>query len=1552
MLRARVLDFGKGWDKHLPLVEFSYNNSYHTSIKAALFEGLYGRKCRSPICWAEVGDNQLTGPEIIHETTEKIVQIKSRIQAACDRQKSYVNVRRKPLEFQVGDKVMLKVSPWKEVIHFGKRGKLNPRYIGPFKIIAKVGIVAYHLELLEKLSRVHNTFHVSKLKKCMADEPLTIPLDEIQVDDKLNFIEEPVKIMDWEVKRLKQSHILIVKEPEFEGYGLRDSKLESNIGCDKKSNDSNENSDDSLVKEQVTEDISSFADSPPNVEKETVFLVDRKIEFVKPKNYEKPVRKSVSFDHVQINCKHHQRKRMVTGNNYNRVDYNYYAQTTHPRAQRNMVPRAILLKSSLTPLNTARPVYTAHPKPTFHSARARTYFSKQAQSTVNMPFYKKTTLTNYTVKPKAINTGRQYKASVNVVRANRVNVVKASACWVWRPTRPNCASVILKRHNYIDARGRSKSVMAWVPKGNLFPYLYVRGKPQLDYTCFIDIGCSRHMTGNIDYLSDFKEFDGGYVTFRGGAHDGRITGKGTLKTDSLDFEDLPDEGQILLKIPRENNMYSFDMKNIVPKENLTCLVAKATFDELMLWHRRLGHIKFKNINKLVKDNLVRGLPTKHFKNDKTCVACLKGKQHRASSTKDETSETLKNFIKEIENLVDKKVKIIRCDNGTEFKNKVMDDFCREKGIKREYSVARTPQQNGVAERRNTTLIEAARTMLADCKLPTTFWAKTVNTTCYVQNKVLAVKPHNKTPYELFRGFKVALSFLRPFGCHVTILNTLDNLGKFDGKSDEATAGTIYNESASAQGDLNAGTSTKKEAISKNYIMMPIWKDASYFDSPSKDVGNDEPKSASDDKKQVEDDPHNESDYKDKSEDDSINTASSYDPHSPKDMFKLGASDTLKATCFEFLSDEDEAEVDLGNIPKSYITRRMTKSTSEQGFLSVVYGEKTHDTLNTYLYACFLSQIKPTSIVKALSDSSWVEAMQEELLQFKLQHVWILVDLPNGKKAIRTKWVFRNKKDERGIMIQNKARLVAQGHRQEEGINYKEVFAPVARIEAVRLFLAYDSFMDFLVYQMDVKSAFLYGTIEEELYVTQPPGFKDPDHPDKVYKVVKALYGLHQALRAWYKTFTNYLLSNGFQRGKIDQTLFIKKQKGDILLVQVYVDDIIVGSTNKELCTGFKKLMKDKFQMMLGSKDFIDFLLLRAFALRNFNLEVMEFETAQNTTTAKLPILKLGEYETWEMRIKQYLQVQDYALWEVIKNGNEATKKTQKALLKQQYENFKASSSESLDSIFNRLQKLVSRLAILDIETISIDDLYNNFKIVEQDVKKSVGASTGTQNLAFMTASGTRSTNNVNTANPESDMTEEQVQINMALMAFSDSEVYNDKSCSKTCLKNYETLKKQCDDLIVKLNDIEFKATTYKRGLATIEDQLITYKKNEVLFSEEIIVLKREVGLDEFKDPKFNGNGPRDTVLESTNDCSKESDNSKENTDDSLEKEQVYEATSSSSDDTSSLVESPLKTVIDWYKTGFHTAKKVEFVKPKNNVKPVKKTIRYAEMYRSQSPRGN
>ncbi|GJW49262.1 putative reverse transcriptase domain-containing protein [Tanacetum coccineum] len=211
MLRACVMDFGGSWDTHLPLIEFSYNNSYHTSIKCAPFEALYGRKCRSPVIWTEVGESQLIGPEIMQETTKKIVQIKERLKTARSRQKSYADKRRKPLEFQVGDRVLLKVSPWKGVVRFGKKGKLAPRYVGPFEIVECVGPVAYRLKLPQELSCVHDTFHVSNLKKCLAEPDVQVPLDEIEIDENLRFVEEPIEIVERDVKKLKRRRIPLVK---------------------------------------------------------------------------------------------------------------------------------------------------------------------------------------------------------------------------------------------------------------------------------------------------------------------------------------------------------------------------------------------------------------------------------------------------------------------------------------------------------------------------------------------------------------------------------------------------------------------------------------------------------------------------------------------------------------------------------------------------------------------------------------------------------------------------------------------------------------------------------------------------------------------------------------------------------------------------------------------------------------------------------------------------------------------------------------------------------------------------------------------------------------------------------------------------------------------------------------------------------------------------------------------------------------------------------------------------------------------------------------------
>nr|GEU34775.1 hypothetical protein [Tanacetum cinerariifolium] len=770
----------------------------------------------------------------------------------------------------------------------------------------------------------------------------------------------------------------------------------------------------------------------------------------------------------------------------------------------------------------------------------------------------------------------------------------------------------------------------------------------------IDSGWSRHMTRNMSHLSDFEELNGGYVAFGENPKGGKISGKGKIKTGKLNFDDvyffkeskfnlfsvsqmcdkknivlftdteclilspdfkLPDESQVLLRIPRENNLYKVNLKNIVPSRDLTCLFTKATIDESNLWHRRLAHINFKTINKLVKSNLVRGLPIKVFENDNTCVACKKGKQHRAScktkpvssidqplyrlhmdlfeptfvkslnkksyclvvtddysrftwvfflATKDETSHILKTFITGLETQLSLKVKVIKSDNRTEFKNNDLKQFCRMKGIKREFSVPRTPQQNSIAKRKNRTLIE---------------------------NSVLVTKPHNKTLYELLLSRTPVIGFMRPFGCLVTILNTLDSLGKFDGKVDEGflvgysvnskafrvfnsrtriiqdtlhvnflenkpniagssptwlfdidsltrtmnyqpvTAGNQANPSAGFQDKFDAKKAG--EEIDQQYVLFPVWssgstnpqnndRDAAFdgkendFDakkheykvsvSPSSSAQlrkqDDKTKKEAKGKSLVESFTR----YRDLSTefedffDNSINEVNAagsivftVGQNSPNNPNTFSAAE-LEDITYSDNEDDVGVEADFNNLetsitvslipttrvykdhPVSQIigdlssttqTRSMTRVVKDQGGLSHMFDDDFH----TCMFACFLSQEEP-------------------------------------------KMVHRNKKDERGIVIRNKARLVTQRHTQEEGIDYEKVFALVEMIDAIRLFLAYASFMGFMVCQMDVKCAFLYGTIEEEVYVCQTLGFEDPDHPDKVYKVVKALYGLHQAPRAW------------------------------------------------------------------------------------------------------------------------------------------------------------------------------------------------------------------------------------------------------------------------------------------------------------------------------------------------------------------------------------------------------------------------------------------------------
>ncbi|GJZ65602.1 retrovirus-related pol polyprotein from transposon TNT 1-94 [Tanacetum coccineum] len=936
-------------------------------------------------------------------------------------------------------------------------------------------------------------------------------------------------------------------------------------------------------------------------------------------------------------------------NNIQRVNHSNFARNSrYPHQRRSFIPSAVLTRDGL--ISTARPKMT---QTVPSKSTANVTYQGTARSRVPQAVLSRSTDGSY--YPRMDNRRPRISSYSPSSRSSTTRTPH-------RPQRPKkiVKSIWVKKGSTVGSQAVlpqtvKKSAMinpkqTWRPKGNYLDSVnrdngsytlkqFEYGNPEEDLKDYaiIDSGCSGSMTGDKDKLSDFKEFKGGYVAFGNDSKGGRISGKGTIKTSCLDFEKVSyveelkfnllsvsqicdkkhnvlftdkeclilspkfkfvDEDLVILRAPRKNDVYSLDLKNIIPSGGITCLVAKATEDEAVLWHRRLGHVNFKNINKLVKGNLVRGLPSKTFKLDHSCLACRKGKQHRASckkieertvreplellhmdlfgpvsvesinkkkyclvvtddcskfswvfflAYKDETYDMLHDLIVGLENRLRHKVKTIRCDNGTEFKNQLMNEFCAKKGIKREYSIARTPQQNGVAERKNRTLIEAARTMLADSLLPIQFWAEAVNTACYVLNRVLVTKPQMKTPYEILMGRSPNISFMRPFGCPLTILNTLDHLGKFDGKSEE-------------------GICLERLLLSKNSICLcrQAFHEELVSNTPT-DSDDDVPK----------DDVFFTNSFDDENTNTEEGGAADYNNMDP--AINVTSTPTLRIH-----KNHPQSQI-IGKSTAGIQTRRKLKesaSDQHQALLSFIYKQNrtNHKDQQTCLFACFLSQEEPKKVSQALADESWVEAMQEELLQFKLQDVWVLCDLPDGKRVIGTKWVFRNKRDERGTIIKNKARLVAQGYRQEEGVDYDEVFAPVARIEAIRLFLAFASFMGFIVYQMDVKSAFLYGNITEEVYVKQPPGFEDPTHPNKVYRVVKALYGLHQAPRAWYERLSTFLLKHGYRRGAIDKTLFIKKDRRDIMLVQVYVDDIIFGSTKSSMVKDFEDLMQKEFKM--------------------------------------------------------------------------------------------------------------------------------------------------------------------------------------------------------------------------------------------------------------------------------------------------------------------------------------------------------------------------------------
>ncbi|GJR56984.1 retrovirus-related pol polyprotein from transposon TNT 1-94 [Tanacetum coccineum] len=499
--------------------------------------------------------------------------------------------------------------------------------------------------------------------------------------------------------------------------------------------------------------------------------------------------------------------------------------------------------------------------------------------------------------------------------------------------------------------------------------------------------------------------------------------------------------------------------------------------------------------------------------------------------KTEAFDQFEIFSKKIQNQLGCTIVSIRTDHGREFDNEVQfGEFCNANGITHNFSAPRTPQSNGMVERKNRTLQEMSRTMLNEQSLPQKFWCNAVDTSTYIPNQILIRAILGKTPYELLRGRKPTLDYFRVLGSKCFILNTKYYLTKFDPKSYEGIF-LGYSQNSKAYIILNKHTRKVEESLNVTFDETP----PPYKTSPLVDDDLDE-----------------------------------------EEAIKVTEKKNLENDIMDETLEIDE----IVNIKesKNHPLENFIGNLNQRTLISQFQNQ------SNFFY--FVSTIEPKNANEALTDDSWIVVMQEELNQFIANDIWELVPQPRNMTIIGTKWVFRNKLDENGIVSRNKARLVAQGYNQQEGIDYDETYAPVARLESIRILLAYACALDFKLFQMDVKSAFLNGFINEEVYVAQPPGFIDFEKPDHVYKLKKALYGLKQAPKAWYDILKSFLIKHEYKMRMVDNTLFTKKRSSNLIIVQIYVDDIIFGSTCQDMCDEFAKIMHDEFEMsMMGELNF-------------------------------------------------------------------------------------------------------------------------------------------------------------------------------------------------------------------------------------------------------------------------------------------------------------------------------------------------------------------------------